>query len=70
MQVNRGRSLTYFLHRRVQRKEPLPQKLVHHILVVSLDLRDHVAGNKAEPGTGLPPVKAVGVFVPIHLEPV
>lgn len=46
----------------------MPQQLVHHLLIIRMDLRDHVTGNEAEPGTGLPTVEAICVFVSIYLE--
>lgn len=61
--------LTYFLHRRVEREEALSEKLVYHLLVVSLDLRDHVTGDEADAGTGLPTVEAICIFVTVNLEP-
>lgn len=60
--------LTYFLHGCVQREEALSQQLVHHLLIICMDLGDHVTGNEAEPGTGLPTVEAICVFVSIYLE--
>lgn len=46
----------------------MPQQLIHHLLIIRMDLRDHVTGNEAEPGTGLPTVEAICVFVSIYLE--
>lgn len=46
----------------------MSQQLVHHLLIIRMDLRDHVTGNEAEPGAGLPTVEAVCVFVSIYLE--
>lgn len=47
----------------------MPQQLLHGFLVVRLDLRDHVARDEAQPGTGFPTVEAIGVFITIDLEP-
>lgn len=46
----------------------MPQQLVHHLLIIRMDLRDHVTRNEAKPGTGLPTVEAICVFVSIYLE--
>lgn len=61
-------AVTYFLHRGAEREEALSEQLLHH-LVIGLDLRDHVTGDEAEPGTGLPAVEAVHIFVTVNLEP-
>lgn len=53
----------------VQREEALSKKLVHHLLIVCLDFRDHVTGNKAKPGTGFPTVESISIFITINLEP-
>lgn len=46
----------------------MSQQLVHHLLIIRVDLRDHVTGNETKPGAGLPAVKAICVFVSIDLE--
>lgn len=60
-------SLTYFIHGGVEREEALFEQLVHGLLVLCLDLRHHVAGNKPRPAADLPTVKPVRVLIAVHL---
>lgn len=64
-----GPSLTYFLHGCVKREEALSKKLVHHLLIVCLDLRHHVTRDEAKAGTSFPTVEPICVFITIDLEP-
>lgn len=64
-----GAALTHLLHGRVEREEALSEELLHHLLVVGVDLGDHVAGDEAGAGTGLTAVEAVGVLVSVDLGP-
>lgn len=66
--VEEGFTLTYFLHRCIQREKALSEKLIHHLLVICLYFRDHVTRNKAKPGTGFSTVESISVFITINLE--
>lgn len=59
--------LTDFLNWGVQRKETLLQQLLHHLLIVCLYLRDHVAWDKANSCAGFPTVEPISILVPINL---
>ena len=64
-----GAALTDLLHGRVEREEALSEELLHHLLIIGVDLGDHVAGNEADPGTGLTTGEAISVLVTIDLGP-
>lgn len=61
------RGPTQLLHRGVKWKETLLQELVHHVVVLCLNLRDHVARNETHSVPDFRPVEAVCVFIPKDL---
>lgn len=61
------RGPTQLLHRGVERKETLFQELLHHLIVLRLDLRHHVTGDQTHSVPDFCPVEAVCVFIPKDL---
>lgn len=66
-QRRESRGPTQLLHWGVEWKEALFQELVHHLVVLCLNLRDHVTRDQTHSVPDLCPVEAVCVFIPKDL---
>lgn len=59
---------TYFLNGRVERKKPLFEQLVHHFIIIRLDLGDHVTGDEPPAATDLCSIESICVLLSKHLD--
>lgn len=59
---------TYFFNGCVEWKKALFEQLVHHFIIIRLDLGDHVTGDEAPAATDFCPVESICVLLSKHLD--